>query len=195
MEDPSLPSKDFRYTRVNHSNKTAHQRSIFNDEDDEAANSSSSSSNSASAEGAQISTTSLLVDYLSSTLAAQLFDTNDTDNARGNCSDLSGVASGALGMVWDACDAQNPQFNCSVLEYLEYYQGPQTMPFPKAIMVSVTRFGGVFLHSWQLPARQLIRLRVAPVSTVIRQFNSCCWPCAYRIMSFGLKLAMQPIRK
>lgn len=54
----------------------------------------------------------------------------------GNSSENGTGLSTTSDIVWDPCDTENPLFNCSVLEFLEYYQGPQMMPFLKAIMVS-----------------------------------------------------------
>lgn len=138
MEDTSLGSMELRLNpRVTHAgNETIHQSSssiLFGDNDDKARPWNVSAA-------AQFSTTSLLVDYLSSTLATfLLLDTNNTaDNGQANGSDLVGVhhSTELPTKVWEPCDAQNPMFNCSVLDFLEYYQGPQTMPYPKAIMVS-----------------------------------------------------------
>lgn len=38
--------------------------------------------------------------------------------------------------LWDPCHPENPVFNCSVSDFLEYYQGPQMISLFKAIMVS-----------------------------------------------------------
>lgn len=91
----------------------------------------------AAADEAQYSTTTALSN-LAESLSSALSFAVLRNGTWGNDSDtynpvLSTVASG----VWmDPCEMGNPQFNCSVLEFLEYNQGPQMMPFLKAFMVS-----------------------------------------------------------
>ena len=81
-----------------------------------------------------------LLESVASTLVAvtELYARNLSDNAS-SANAENGLSSKAANTVWDSCDTENPYFNCTVLEFLEYYQGPQMMPFFKAIMVSGRR--------------------------------------------------------
>lgn len=74
-----------------------------------------------------------LLESLSSLVVAAAAVTT-TSSAIENGSDYGELSKSTT--IWDPCDTENPLFNCSVLEFLEYYQGPQMMPFLKAIMVS-----------------------------------------------------------
>ena len=93
-------------------------------------------------DAAEFSTTAAfaLLESVASTLVAatELYARNLSDNASSAYAE-NGLSSKAANTVWDSCDTENPYFNCTVLEFLEYYQGPQMMPFFKAIMVSGRR--------------------------------------------------------
>lgn len=71
--------------------------------------------------------------FLYESLSSMVTTALSIGNFSGNDSDIS---PGPMAGDWEPCDTMNPLFNCSVLEFLEYYQGPQMMPFLKAIMVS-----------------------------------------------------------
>lgn len=108
MADPSLVSMDYRLV-----NDTTIRPNLLLDPTTSAYITESSEFPS--------TTTRLLLESLYSTLSARNSYENGTN---------------ATSTTWDSCDTENPFFNCSVLEFLEYYQGPQMMPFLKAIMVS-----------------------------------------------------------
>ncbi|KAG5679784.1 hypothetical protein PVAND_009322 [Polypedilum vanderplanki] len=58
------------------------------------------------------------------------FDTNGTDDGNGS--------------IFDLCDAENPEFNCTVDEYLNRYMGLKQMPLHTAIWVTIL-YVGIFV--------------------------------------------------
>lgn len=130
MGDSSLPSMEYRF--VSSQDETGF-RNVFTDNtsvitlSSDVTTTAVPGSSNPSTNNMDFSTMSLLLGSLS-----ELASTMSFPNSSGNDSDLIST----LSTVWEPCDRENPMFNCTVLEFLEYYQGPQMMPFVKAIMVS-----------------------------------------------------------
>lgn len=120
MADPSLVSSDYRYINPNDS---AIRPNLWRDPFNE----------TSMADEADLTATAarLLLESLSAFVIAAT-TTVSSWNSSENGTELAATTAS----VWDSCDTENPSFNCSVLEFLEYHQGPQMMPFFKAIMVS-----------------------------------------------------------
>lgn len=122
MADPSLLPMDYRYTNPNY---TSIWPNLFQD--------TTTVNPTTVADDAVYSTTALyLFESLSSLVTLTLLKPK-MSSENGTDTQERGLTTG-IG-DWDPCDTENPKFNCSVLDFLEYYQGPQMMPFLKAIMV------------------------------------------------------------
>lgn len=126
MRDPSVLSMAYRYNDT-----ILFQPNLFQD-------TIAMSTATPNADGAELTTPMLhLLESLPTLVFATPSSTSTscsstpfyTENSSENGSTTSSI-------TWDSCDVENPLFNCSVHEFLQYYQGPQMMPFLKAIMVS-----------------------------------------------------------
>lgn len=133
MKDPSLVSMDYRF------NDTIFRPNSF--PDTIAMNTTEHTPN---ADGAELPTPPML--HLLESLSTLVLATTSTSTSAFYTANSSENGSTTSAIAWDSCDVENPLFNCSVHEFLQYYQGPQMMPFLKAIMVSNSVFAVVTPH-------------------------------------------------